>query len=107
MERDPLQLAYLQTVFRAANEAIRRAGRDDCGRLKLICECGSEACRETLELTSDEYEEVRSDGRAFALREGHEADVELVVARFDRFTRVEKVGKAGEWAKQHDPRREP
>jgi hypothetical protein len=38
----------------------------------LVCECGDEACAETLELSEVEYEAVRSHPRLYAVASGHD-----------------------------------
>ena len=45
-----------QTVFRAANEALRSGRADRSTAHTFICECGDEACMASIELTYDEYE---------------------------------------------------
>ena len=87
-----------QTVFRAANEALKRgeSGRDTLHA--FICECGDEACMTSLQLTHEEYEGVRSEPHLFALAQGHEGPGDRVLEEFARFTLVEKVGRAREIA---------
>ena len=74
-----------EAVFREVNERIE--GLAETFQLKgepldLVCECGDATCVQRLSMTHDEYEELRSDPRQFAVHPGHEIpDVESVVAR--------------------------
>lgn len=90
-------------MFRAANEAILgpARGRDP---LTFICECGDEMCFDVIELTLEEYESVRADGRCFAIASGHEGDGDSVLTEVERFTLVEKVGAGMRIATDRDPR---
>jgi hypothetical protein len=57
----------------------------------LVCECGDEACAETLELSEVEYEAVRSHPRLYAVASGHDlaAPSSLVTSVGRRFALVE------------------
>lgn len=91
-----------ETIFRAANEAIKR-GDDGATLRTFICECGDEECMTSIELTRDEYEGVRSEPHLFALVQGHERTGDSVIEEFERFTLVEKVGAAREIAEDRAP----
>ena len=93
-----------QTVFRAANEALKRGEADRATLHTFICECGDEECMTSIELTHDEYEGVRSEPHLFALARAHEGRGDSVIAEFERFTLVEKVGIAREIATERAPR---
>jgi hypothetical protein len=56
------RLVRNQLVFREVNDRIREVvGHLDIkGPIDFICECSREDCTETLSLTVDEYERVRS-----------------------------------------------
>jgi len=99
-ERD----ARAQTIFRAGNEALRRAADSRDGAVPFLCECGDERCFTRISLTSAEYEEVRAHPRRFLVAPGHEAD-ERVIALNDGYAVVEKDAAAGEIAVETDPRR--
>ncbi len=92
-----------EAIFRAANEAILGPARP-AGLLTFLCECGDEGCKDTLELTSDEYEAVRRDAARFAIIPGHASRGETVVETSERFTLVEKQGVGRAIAEQMDPR---
>lgn len=65
----------------------------------FLCECATEGCSETIELTREQYEAIRSEPARFVTLAGHErADLERVVERRDGFVVVEKLEGAGESA---------
>jgi hypothetical protein len=102
------RVARNEATFRRINEDIER-GRDtedDATLVGFVCECGMIDCSRLIELTSAEYEQVRSDPCRFAIVNGHEISaVESVIERYDRYAVVRKrVGSGGETAKATDPR---
>ena len=101
------RLAHNEVVFRTVNENIAQLatglGRD--ARYDFICECSSTGCFEKLSLKLDEYENVRSNGAWFLLRDGHQdLQIELVVQTYPEYVVVEKDGVAGVVAELEDPR---
>src|SRR3954451_20282436 len=59
---------------------------------EVLCECGSSTCMERLPMTLDEFEQVHSHERRFAVLPCHELlDVERVVATTATYAVVEKV----------------
>ena len=95
-----------QVLFREVNERIAAlsAGNEPAVNL-LICECGDEACAESLEITPTEYERVRADGARFVVLTGHQLpEVEKVIEDNRRFLIVENVGPAATIARASDPR---
>ncbi len=96
-----------QSAFREVNENIAKlaAPAAGTGYFLFICECGDTSCAESLELTTAEYEAVRSAEGRFVVVPGHQQEAsERVVARNGRFLVVEKIGDAGESAELDDPR---
>jgi hypothetical protein len=74
-----------EAVFRSVNEEIEALSERFglTGRtLDLVCECGDAACAERIQLPHEEYVELRSDPRTFAVVPGHiYPEVERVVAQ--------------------------
>jgi hypothetical protein len=103
--------ARSQSLFRDVNERVREINEAFGGDLPLgewICECANDSCSERIELTGQEYEAVRADGKRFAVApsEAHVfPQIEDVVERTDRYWVVAKRGRAGELAESIDPRR--
>ena len=103
------RVADNESLFRVVNEQLAR----DHERFQIsepaefLCECGDPSCSERILLTRDEYEEIRSHGARFAIRDGHEIEeVERVVARRERFSIVEKFDVGRRVAEESDPRSE-
>ena len=103
------RLARNEVMFRSINERIRElAGRfdqaaaDPDGTLSFLCECSDETCVERVELTTQQYDDIRGIPARFVVRPGHEATplVERVVYRNDSFVIVRKIGLAGEIARE-------
>ena len=109
MDARERRLGENEVLYREVNEQVRdlqhEFGLDD-GYVEFVCECAQLQCNDRIRLTTAEYEHVRSDGRLFALKHGHETpDVETVVEENDRFVVVQKhEGDPAELAKAEDPR---
>lgn len=103
---DILRNADVQVIYRQVNEGIAliNAGWES-PELELLCECGTAGCSERVEVTSEEYEQVRSNPTHFVLRPGHEdAAVEHVVRREGDHLVVANHGRAATIAERTDPR---
>jgi hypothetical protein len=104
------QAAGTQSLFREINERVRALNESFSQLLDLgdwICECANETCVEPIELSSKAYEEIRQNGARFFVAPSDEhvwPDVERVIERRPRYWVIEKIGKAGELARQADPR---
>ena len=98
------RMAVNQTIFRAANEAIGRAGADGRKELEFLCECGDRSCLEAIAVPRNEYEAVRSNPACFVLARGHETEGDRTVEERDGYTIAKKVGKARDIALERDPR---
>ncbi len=104
----PVQRVALNEVAgRRANELITpgpEAGWD-LGLVERNCECGHAGCDAQLQLTVAEYEDLRQDGRRFAIVDEHVIHAaEHIVERRPRYTLVEKIADAATIALAHDPR---
>lgn len=102
------QAARSQTLFREVNEHIAKLTSlaSDTGFSLFICECSDTSCAESLEITPEEYEAVRSNGTRFLLVPGHQLEgIERVVDGNGRFLVVEKVGRAAAVVDADNPRR--
>jgi anti-sigma regulatory factor (Ser/Thr protein kinase) len=95
------------TTRRVINEAIEE-GRQTAARLiGFVCECGALGCGVVLELSIDEYEHVRADGRQFVVAKGHATPGDEIVGSVDqRFVIVTKRGDDAASALAADPRAE-
>lgn len=108
-----------EALVREVNERIARLDEatqeadfgDDALRFEFLCECGGDAddvsCDARVEMTLDEYEEVRTQDDRFVLVAGHEnTAIEHVVRRTDRFVIVDKEPSAEPFV-DDDPRGAP
>jgi hypothetical protein len=80
--------------FRDQNEWIETASERFGGvpLTSFVCECGDAACTQTIELTHDEYEAVRSASTHFAVVPNHEnPESEQVVTEGSRFSVIDKI----------------
>ena len=94
-------------MFRDLNETIEGAALagGERGGILFLCECGDDLCAEDVELTSGEYERIRSASTHFFVRPGHfTPEFEVIVERHSRYWVVEKTGGAAEIARDTDPR---
>jgi hypothetical protein len=99
------RIARNDAIFRHANESIRAAAEEYGvgNRIPFFCECADPVCREIIQMSIEDYREVRSNPRHFVNAEGHEAAGQgwvEVVSRTDGHVVVEKLGEAGEVAEQ-------
>lgn len=111
MNSEQERRARNEALFREVNERVEEVARrlsaleDESAVTGFVCECSREDCTDLVEITSSQYEAVRSDPRRFLLRHGHEdLTVDRVVERHAAFTVVEKFGEAGDIAIDRDPR---
>jgi hypothetical protein len=99
-----------QSLFRDVNERVSEINKEHGLWVTLsdwICECADETCTERIELTPQQYENVRESGTYFAITPSTEhvvPDVEQVVEQHARYWVVEKVGEAASVAEDLDPR---
>jgi hypothetical protein len=106
------KLAMNQSVFRTANEQLRRAAVSHRftadQRVPFVCECADPECQETVMLSLSEYERIRDRPTWFLLVAGHEdseAAHERTVEAEAGYAIVEKIGTAGEEAARLHTRR--
>ena len=109
------RVARNQATFRHANERIEVSANEifsDATSLSIpfICECPDESCRLLVQMELEEYEMVRSRPEWFLAAPGHEVctvdgqEVAFTAERYERFSVMEKIGEAGELARQLDAR---
>jgi hypothetical protein len=110
MESFEERAAQNEALFRSVNEQIEKLGQVESKSgprlIAFVCECSDGTCAEQLQLTIGEYEEVRAEGRRFAVVPGHLTEqIEHVVRTTDRYVIVEKDTPAAvEIAETLDPR---
>jgi hypothetical protein len=106
------ELVWHQILLRDINERIVEVLKhyyleletDGDYQAEFICECSRAPCSETISLTVEEYEAVRSSPTVFVMLPGHEIPgVEETLLTNERFSLVEKTMFA-ELAVTSDPR---
>jgi hypothetical protein len=102
------RVARNESTTRQINEQIEQAHQAAPieGHVRVLCECGREACDRPIAMTLAEYESVRADPRQFAVTHNHVlAEVEQVVSETDRYSVVAKrEGTPAAVAVEEDPR---
>ena len=98
-----------EALFREVNETVASAATATTivpEPIEFLCECAIETCAESIPLSREEYEQVRSVPEHFLVTPGHvQPEVERVVEQHDRrYWVVEKFGEAAEVAEDTDPR---
>ena len=103
------RIARNDATFRAANERVSDAAREFemSDRVPFFCECADPTCLEVVQLSLEQYEEVRRNSRHFINVPGHQAAAQglaKVVAEHGSYIVVEKVEVAGQIAEEMDER---
>jgi hypothetical protein len=92
--------------MRGLSESVEQVS----GGADFLCECAGENCTDPIQITLDDYEEMRRVPTHFAVAAGMDhvfPDIERIVAKRDRYFVVEKFGEAGLAAIKLDPRSRP
>jgi hypothetical protein len=98
------RLARNQTLFREVNERLLEMSDGRGEGIEFLCECSQPECSETIPLSLDEYNEVRSHPKSFVIVPGHETpEVERVTESNGHYIVVEKLNGA-RFAVETDPR---
>jgi hypothetical protein len=87
--------ALNEAVFREVNERIAALGAaQGYERLELVCECASIGCAAPISILVSDYEQARSDSRAFLVVTGHaDPGTEVVLAERGSYALVQKLGE--------------
>lgn len=97
-----------ETVARDLNEHIRGNGQERSPRTtSYMCECSDGACLARVDLTTRQYEDVRSSALAFVIARDHEnPEIDALLEEHDGFAVVRKLpGMPSRLAIAADPRR--
>jgi enhancing lycopene biosynthesis protein 2 len=99
-----------QSLFRDVNELVHEVNKELGLWVTVsdwVCECADDSCTEQIELSPQQYEEVREQPTHFIVAPSKEhvvVDVEHVVQKSPEYWVVSKVGEAAVVAKHLDPR---
>jgi hypothetical protein len=101
-------MAENEVASREFNEEIEGAYRGDppSNRIDILCECAAKMCDRTIDITLEEYMQVRMDSVQFAVVPDHfVGNIERIVYENDRFAVVAKrEGTPADVARDDDPR---
>lgn len=105
---DVARAAKNEIVLRELNERLEAHNRWVNRRFsEWVCECADETCAEPVELSIEEYEDVRAEPTRFLVAPSEEhvsPRIEQVVRREERYWVVEKTGVSAELSDELDPR---
>jgi hypothetical protein len=100
--------AQNEAVFRRVNERleeVNEAFQAVTDNAEFVCECATIECAERVQMTLSKYEALRRDPTHFIVKPDHVLpEEERVVERQEQYVVVEKYGRAGQRARQLDPR---
>jgi hypothetical protein len=111
MPEHPDPVATTETIFREMNEWTEEASDERLGTDRpmdaYLCECADGGCTDPIQLTRQEYEDVRSVPIRFVIALNHEnPEIDRVLLENQRFATVEKFyGAPAKVARATDPRR--
>lgn len=101
------RVAENEVAFRCANDRVASRAAADADS-KYLCECGDADCNSMINLTLQEYRQVRSNPHRFAIIPGHEVGgVEVIVERRDDYVVVKKRGESARGVETRDPAQPP
>jgi hypothetical protein len=108
MSKRQERVARNESAAREINEKLEDAheGEPSDRYIRMVCECGRDDCDRLVAITTQEYEQIRSDPVQFAVVQDHViGDVERVVYETGRFLVVAKrEGTPAKVAIEEDPR---
>src|SRR5207248_11713908 len=107
MDKRAERLARNEAAARDINERLDEAHPAEPEQnIRIVCECGREACDRVIAITPAEYEQIRSDPIQSVVVHDHViGDIERVLIETDRFAVVAKrEGVPAEVAVEEDPR---
>lgn len=100
------RLALNESLFRDVNELIKsQQGQQQDDRTTFVCECIKVSCQLRMNVTLEEYQEVRRHPARFIVYPGHEQPgIEAVVEdNGPRFYVIEKVDPGRQVAEESAP----
>jgi hypothetical protein len=83
-----------EAIFRSLNKEISRLNAGftaTAGAMQIVCECGARSCTDRIEISPNEYREVREDSALFLIKPGHDLpETETVAAKASGYWIVRK-----------------
>ncbi len=92
-----------QDLGRKINNRINlRMGPQQTGKMWVVCECTNSDCEELIQVTAEQYRQIRKGDSCFIVVVGHESPGEHIVARDGSWLTVQKRGEAKRYAEKMD-----
>jgi hypothetical protein len=107
MDAREQRMAQNEALFREVNERIEAAAHQLGPQVpyEFLCECANADCTFQISLTTAQYESVRADPTQFVVLPLHfTPEIEVMVSKDEGFWIVKKVGEAGDYVEELDPR---
>jgi hypothetical protein len=103
-----VRAAKNEVVLRDLNERLKAYPASLNKRFsEWVCECADMTCMKPVELSIEEYENIRAEPTRFVVAPGAEhvnPEIERVVQREKRYWLVQKIGVGAEISEKFDPR---
>ena len=82
-----------EEVFRSANDRIAEKGRELGWSFPIpfLCECSERSCFARIDLTLEEYEQLRSHPQRYLTVPGHEVEDAVILEQNERVAHAEKL----------------
>jgi hypothetical protein len=96
-----------EALFRQVNERVKEKAEafGSGSAFQYLCECANADCTFQLTLTIAQYEDVRADPTQFVVLPLHfTPEIETLVSENEGYWIVQKVGEAGDYVEELDPR---
>ncbi len=92
-----------QDLGRKINNRINlRMGPQQTRKMWLVCECTNSDCEEVIQVTADQYRQIRKGDSYFLVVVGHESPGDHIVARDGSWLTVQKSGEGKRDAEKMD-----
>ena len=107
MDERERRMTQNEALFREVNERVQeKAEAFGSGTtFEYLCECANADCTFQVSLTRAEYENVRANPTQFVVLPLHfTPEIEVMVTENEGYWIVRKVGEAGDYVEELDPR---
>lgn len=92
-----------QDLGRKINNRIRRRGPWQGNKICVVCECVDCDCEERIQMTVEQYQQIRKEGSVFLVVVGHQSpNVERIVGGEGKWLAIQKTGRGKRYAEKLD-----
>ncbi len=91
-------------IGRKINNRINiRRGPHPTDTMWVVCECASDQCEQLIQVTVDDYRQIREGDSYFLMIDGHESPgFERVIAREGIWLTVQRIGEPKRYVEEMD-----